>query len=168
MHPAGIPTIPPRDAAAATRPGGRRRRRTRPLIVDVREPDEFASERVEGAVLMPLSQFADATRSCRRTGRSDELPLRQPLGVGDDVPAAARLDGRPERRRRDRRLEAGGLPVRRARRSRARATSAVAARMRRGRAGRGALRPGRAAPARGDAARAIPVICVACGRTPSR
>ena len=30
----------------------------RPLIVDVREPAEFASERIEGAVLIPMSQFA--------------------------------------------------------------------------------------------------------------
>ena len=30
-----------------------------PLIVDVREHDEFAALRVAGAVLLPLSQFAD-------------------------------------------------------------------------------------------------------------
>lgn len=71
MHPGGIPSISPRDAAAATDsaaagkdPG------TRPMIVDVREPNEFASERIEGSVLVPLSQFAD---------RHAELPKDRPL-----------------------------------------------------------------------------------------
>jgi rhodanese-related sulfurtransferase len=42
----------------------------RPLIVDVREPGEFASERVAGAVLVPISQFV---------ARHAELPRDRPL-----------------------------------------------------------------------------------------
>lgn len=70
MQPGGIPTISPRDAAAATDPAAARDAATRPLIVDVREPSEFASERIEGSVLVPLSQFAD---------RHAELPKDRPL-----------------------------------------------------------------------------------------
>ncbi|HXU85386.1 MAG TPA: rhodanese-like domain-containing protein, partial [Verrucomicrobiae bacterium] len=39
-------------------------------IVDVREPDEFASERIAGVVLMPISQFV---------ARHAELPKDRPL-----------------------------------------------------------------------------------------
>jgi rhodanese-related sulfurtransferase len=73
MAPGGIPTISPRDAAAATGssdPSGADDPAGRPLIVDVREPNEFASERIEGSVLIPLSQFAD---------RHGELPKDRPL-----------------------------------------------------------------------------------------
>jgi rhodanese-related sulfurtransferase len=62
--PPGVPTISARDAAAATAdPNG-------PLIVDVRELDEFASERIDGAVLVPISSF---------TTRHEELPRDRPL-----------------------------------------------------------------------------------------
>jgi rhodanese-related sulfurtransferase len=66
--PPAIPSISPRDAAAATadvagEPNG-------PLIVDVRELDEFASERIDGAVLVPISSF---------TARHEELPRDRPL-----------------------------------------------------------------------------------------
>ena len=70
MQPGGIPTISPRDAAAATGPSSPGDAATRPLIVDVREPNEFASERIERSVLIPLSQFAD---------RHAELPKDRPL-----------------------------------------------------------------------------------------
>jgi rhodanese-related sulfurtransferase len=73
MRPGGIPSISPRDAAAATgpaAPGEAGDAAARPLIVDVREPNEFASERIEGSVLVPLSQFAD---------RHAELPKDRPL-----------------------------------------------------------------------------------------
>ena len=70
MQPGGIPTISPRDAAAATGPSAPGDAATRPLIVDVREPNEFASERIERSVLIPLSQFAD---------RHAELPKDRPL-----------------------------------------------------------------------------------------
>jgi rhodanese-related sulfurtransferase len=72
MRPGGIPSISPRDAAAATEPtaAGTDAAAPRPLIVDVREPNEFASERIEGSVLIPLSQFAD---------RHAELPKDRPL-----------------------------------------------------------------------------------------
>ena len=70
MHPGGIPQISPRDAAAATGPSAPGNAATRPLIVDVREPSEFASERIEGSILVPLSQFAD---------RHTELPKDRPL-----------------------------------------------------------------------------------------
>ena len=70
MQTGGIPSISPRDAAAATDPAGAGDPAARPLIVDVREPNEFASERIEGSVLIPLSQFAD---------RHAELPKDRPL-----------------------------------------------------------------------------------------
>jgi rhodanese-related sulfurtransferase len=41
-----------------------------PLLVDVREPDEFASVRAEGAVHLPLSTFMQ---------RFQELPRDRPL-----------------------------------------------------------------------------------------
>ena len=50
---------------AGDEPGG-------PLLVDVREPDEYAMVRVPGAVLVPLSEFAS---------RFEELPRDRPLLV---------------------------------------------------------------------------------------
>jgi rhodanese-related sulfurtransferase len=70
MRPGGIPSISPRDAAAAAGASAPGDAATRPLIVDVREPNEFAEERIEGSVLIPLSQFAD---------RHGELPKDRPL-----------------------------------------------------------------------------------------
>jgi rhodanese-related sulfurtransferase len=70
MRPGGIPSMSPRDAAAATAPGMADDAAMRPLIVDVREPVEFASERIEGSVLIPMSVFAD---------RHAELPKDRPL-----------------------------------------------------------------------------------------
>ena len=63
----GVPSITPADAAAARREGGPD---TGPLLVDVREPDEFATERAEGAILLPISEFAE---------RHEELPKDRPL-----------------------------------------------------------------------------------------
>jgi rhodanese-related sulfurtransferase len=72
MQPGGIPTISPRDAAAAVAGNGPAAvdAPQRPLIVDVREPEEFASERIEGSVLIPMSQFV---------ARHAELPRDRPL-----------------------------------------------------------------------------------------
>jgi rhodanese-related sulfurtransferase len=42
----------------------------RPLVVDVRNPDEFESARIDGAVLMPLPVFGE---------RYGELPNDRPL-----------------------------------------------------------------------------------------
>jgi len=42
----------------------------RPLLIDVRERDEFTALRVEGAVLLPLSSFADTY---------EQLPRDRPL-----------------------------------------------------------------------------------------
>jgi rhodanese-related sulfurtransferase len=72
MQPGGIPTISPRDAAAAVAGDGTSSGDApqRPLIVDVREPEEFASERIEGSVLIPMSQFV---------ARHAELPRDRPL-----------------------------------------------------------------------------------------
>jgi phage shock protein E len=64
MPPAGIPSILPRDAATEAGTGGTA------LIVDVREPDEFAQQRVDGAALVPLSQFRE---------RFEALPKDRPL-----------------------------------------------------------------------------------------
>jgi rhodanese-related sulfurtransferase len=62
-----IPTIDVREA-------DRRRREDagRPLIVDVREPNEFADVRLEGVALVPMSTFAT---------RFEELPRDRPLLV---------------------------------------------------------------------------------------
>jgi rhodanese-related sulfurtransferase len=62
MMPGSIPSIDPGDAAAAAETGA--------LIVDVREADEFAAERAEGVVLMPISEFV---------ARHRELPKDRPL-----------------------------------------------------------------------------------------
>ncbi len=65
-RPPGIPSVDVREAD--------RRRRTdhsvEPLLVDVREPDEFVAVRAPGAVLMPLSRFAM---------RYAELPQDRPI-----------------------------------------------------------------------------------------
>ena len=58
----GIPSVTPAEASEAAADGA--------LIVDVREPDEFAAERAEGVALLPLSQFRD---------RYAELPKDRPL-----------------------------------------------------------------------------------------
>ena len=65
-----VPSIVPRDAAAAIDPAATPDPATRPLIVDVRELDEFAQERIAGVVLMPISQFV---------ARHQELPKDRPL-----------------------------------------------------------------------------------------
>jgi rhodanese-related sulfurtransferase len=63
MMPGAIPSISVRDAAAEAEAGSA-------LIVDVRERDEFASERVDGVALVPISEFV---------GRFRELPQDRPL-----------------------------------------------------------------------------------------
>ena len=70
MMPPVVPSISPAEAAAATDPGTAADPATRPLIVDVREVDEFTAERVEGAALVPLSQFV---------ARHADLPRDRPL-----------------------------------------------------------------------------------------
>jgi rhodanese-related sulfurtransferase len=66
----GVPSISPKDAAAAVDPAATPDAAVRPLIVDVREPDEFVRERVAGVVLLPISQFVE---------RHGELPKDRPL-----------------------------------------------------------------------------------------
>jgi rhodanese-related sulfurtransferase len=63
--PAPLPTIDVREAE-------RRRREAspRPLVVDVREPNEFAAVRLDDVVLLPMSSFAE---------RFEELPRDRPL-----------------------------------------------------------------------------------------
>jgi rhodanese-related sulfurtransferase len=64
--PSAIPTI---DVTEADR--RRREDAASPLVVDVREPNEFATVRLEeGVALVPLSQFAQ---------RWQELPRDRPL-----------------------------------------------------------------------------------------
>lgn len=77
MMPRGVPSITAREAADATGPAtvgadpaAAPDPSARPLIVDVREADEFARERVAGAVLLPISQFV---------ARHRELPKDRPL-----------------------------------------------------------------------------------------
>jgi rhodanese-related sulfurtransferase len=69
MHP-GVPSISAAEAAAATDPGAAADPATRPLIVDVRERNEFEQERVDGVVLLPISEFV---------ARHQELPRDRPL-----------------------------------------------------------------------------------------
>ena len=63
-QPATIPTIDVQEAAA------RRDGPDHPIVVDVRELDEFATVRLEGVALLPMSTFAD---------RHTELPKDRPL-----------------------------------------------------------------------------------------
>jgi rhodanese-related sulfurtransferase len=68
MPPQGLPTIDVSEASArleAADPTG-------PLLVDVREKDEFRTVRANGAVLVPMSEFA---------ARSGELPKDRPILV---------------------------------------------------------------------------------------
>jgi rhodanese-related sulfurtransferase len=60
-----LPTVDVREAE-------RRRREASPppLIVDVREPNEFAAVRLDDVVLLPMSSFAE---------RFEELPRDRPL-----------------------------------------------------------------------------------------
>ena len=65
---AGVPSIAPREAAveldaAAGQSGS-------PLLVDVRERDEFETRRAVGAVLLPISELV---------ARHAELPKDRPL-----------------------------------------------------------------------------------------
>ena len=69
MHP-GVPSISAAEAAAATDPSAAADPATRPLIVDVRERNEFEQERVAGAALVPISEFV---------ARHQELPKDRPL-----------------------------------------------------------------------------------------
>lgn len=72
--PTSTPTIPTIDVREADR----RRREgaggggAAPLVVDVREPNEFAAVRLEGVALLPMSTFAT---------RFEELPRDRPLLV---------------------------------------------------------------------------------------
>jgi rhodanese-related sulfurtransferase len=66
----GVPSIAARDAAAALDPAAAPDPALRPLIVDVREADEFAQERIAGVALVPISQFV---------ARHQELPKDRPL-----------------------------------------------------------------------------------------
>ena len=62
-----LPTIDAREAERRLREDPER-----PLLIDVREPNEFAAVRAAGAVLMPTSAFA---------ARAGELPTDRPLLV---------------------------------------------------------------------------------------
>jgi rhodanese-related sulfurtransferase len=66
----GVPSITAAEAAAATSPSAAPDPATRPLIVDVRERNEFEQERVEGVVLVPISEFV---------ARHQSLPKDRPL-----------------------------------------------------------------------------------------
>ena len=61
-NPGGIPATTVTEAAKAAADGA--------LIVDVRELSEFTTERIEGAALVPISEFRD---------RFTELPKDRPL-----------------------------------------------------------------------------------------
>jgi rhodanese-related sulfurtransferase len=65
QQPPAIPTIDVREAERRRREGS-----PAPLVVDVREMDEFATVRLDDVLLMPLSSFA---------ARFEELPRDRPL-----------------------------------------------------------------------------------------
>ena len=68
QQPGGIPAIDVADASAqleAADPSG-------PILLDVREKDEYRTVRANGAVLMPMSEFQD---------RAGELPKDRPIYV---------------------------------------------------------------------------------------
>ena len=65
----GIPSIGPLEAAQRLEAGAADGAGA-PLVVDVRNPDEFAADRIAGAVLVPLPEFA---------ARFRELPADRPL-----------------------------------------------------------------------------------------
>jgi rhodanese-related sulfurtransferase len=72
FDPRSLPTVSPAEARnrlepPATEEGGTE---LSPLLIDVREPDEFARFRAEGAVLFPLSTFIL---------RLQQLPRDRPL-----------------------------------------------------------------------------------------
>ena len=95
--PAPIPTVDVTEAERRLREDPRR-----PLLLDVREPDEFAEVRAPGAALLPTSQFM---------ARVGELPADRPLLVvchdGQPIrgrhrlPDPGRADGCRQRRGRD-------------------------------------------------------------------
>ena len=66
----GVPSISAQEAAAAADPSTASDPATRPLIVDVRERNEFEQERIDGVVLLPISEFV---------ARHQELPKDRPL-----------------------------------------------------------------------------------------
>jgi rhodanese-related sulfurtransferase len=68
--PGTVPSITAREAAAATDPAAAPDPATRPLIVDVRERNEFELERVDRVALIPISEFV---------ARHRELPKDRPL-----------------------------------------------------------------------------------------
>ena len=68
--PQTLPSITVTEAAAATDPGTVLDAATRPLIVDVRERNEFEQERIDGVLLLPISEFV---------ARHAELPKDRPL-----------------------------------------------------------------------------------------
>lgn len=79
------------------------------VLIDVREPGEFGSERIHGASLHPLSTFDPAALPVDRDARGD-LPLR--VGQALDGRAATLPEGRhPDHRARERRTD--GLEGRR-------------------------------------------------------
>ena len=67
MNPSALPTVDVREADRRLREDA-----TQPLLLDVREPDEFAEVRAPGAALLPTSTF---------TTRVGELPADRPLLV---------------------------------------------------------------------------------------
>ena len=68
--PGTVPSITAVEAATATDPGIGADPARRPLIVDVRERNEFEQERIDGVVLLPISEFV---------ARHGELPRDRPL-----------------------------------------------------------------------------------------
>lgn len=72
MTMSGVPSVSATDAAALLDAAAEATTGPAPLLVDVRERDEFETVRVPGAFLLPISEFA---------GRIGELPTDRPLLV---------------------------------------------------------------------------------------
>ena len=92
------------------------------FVVDVREPQEFASGHVPGAVNQPLSRFDPKTASGGKAGRA-HLSGGRAIGEGAQPGAIRRTQGRPPLCRR----HGGMAPGRRRRRSLAAFTWGTAA-----------------------------------------
>ena len=74
MNMPGVPSVSASEAAALLVPAGGENATTgqAPLLIDVRERNEFEASRVAGAVLVPISEF---------TAREAEIPRDRPLLV---------------------------------------------------------------------------------------
>ena len=119
-----IDEIDPRDAAEALASA------VPPVLIDVREPDEFEQGAIKGAVHIPrgnLESRIEAAVPDRGDAGDPLVPVRRALGLRGQGAAGARLRARHVAGRRLLALEAERLPVGGAGRARRRAAAAATA-----------------------------------------